>query len=137
MYKKPKKYPSYVSFAPSTQAHAPVSASCPPPRIRIICFFSASYIVTLEKGSARPNLAVEVMEAAEVEEEVNVREEDAFSLSSDGEEAEAAADMTAAARFSALTDIWGARFDVFSECHSTKSRNLMLKMDHYWALGEL
>ena len=92
--------------------NTPVRASCPP-RIRIICFFSASYILTLaaeaENGSTRPNL-VEVAEARF--EDVTVLDEVLFSLLS-VEGAPAAADMTAAARFSALTDIWSTVRCVF------------------------
>ena len=80
-----------------------MSAPCPP-RIRIICLFSASYILALAAAEAAngSNLA-EVAEARF--EDISVLEEALFSLLS-VEAAAAAADLTAAARFSALTEIW-------------------------------
>merc|ERR1719499_1904150 len=69
----------------------------------IICLFSASYILALAAAEAEKesNLA-EVAEARF--EDISVLEEAVFSLLS-VEAAAAAADLTAAARFSALTDI--------------------------------
>ena len=78
-----------------------MSAPCPP-RIRIICLFSASYILALAAAEAeKGSILAEVAEARF--EDISVLEEALFSLLS--VEAAAAADLTAAARFSALTEI--------------------------------
>ena len=111
-YKKKLQFPGFPNARTDPQGqgeYTPVSAPCPP-RISIICLFSASYILALaaaeaEKGS---NLA-EVAEARF--EDISVLEEALFSLLS--VEAAAAADLTAAARFSALTEIWST-FPFFS-----------------------